>query len=69
MKFFSKAFDFLIPRFCVSCNSLLLTEDKYICGSCFPQINILSDSDIKLEFERKVLVKGIEKKKSQKLID
>ena len=45
--------DFFIPRFCISCNSSLKISNKFICNSCESSIQLLTESQIISEFQRK----------------
>ncbi len=51
--FIPKILDFISPRFCVTCNTKLSCDEKFICTKCFSQITPLSEKEIKNEFGRK----------------
>lgn len=53
MKIIPSIFDFISPRFCVSCSITLFTDEIFICKKCYAKISILHDHEIKSEFERK----------------
>ncbi|MCF6269920.1 MAG: ComF family protein [Melioribacteraceae bacterium] len=53
MKIILSIFDFISPRFCVSCNATLITHKYFICNECYSKISILQDHEIKSEFNRK----------------
>jgi len=53
MKFIPLILDFISPRFCVSCNVTLFTDQKFICEKCFSNISTLQDHEINSEFDRK----------------
>ena len=53
MKIIPLIFDFITPRFCVSCNAKLLTDEHFICQKCYSNISILKDNEINSEFNRK----------------
>lgn len=45
--------DFIVPRFCIACNSSLKVGSKFICKSCESTTQLLTESQIKSEFQRK----------------
>ena len=53
MKIIPLIFDFISPRFCVSCNATLFTDEYFICEKCYSKISILQTHEIKSEFDRK----------------
>ncbi len=53
MKIIPLIFDFISPRFCVSCDVKLSTDEYFICRNCYSKISILKDHEIKSEFDRK----------------
>ncbi len=53
MKIIPLIFDFISPRFCVSCNITLFTDDYFICKKCYSKISLLQAHEIKSEFDRK----------------
>ncbi len=53
MEITSNIIDFIVPRFCTSCNIKLSSTEQFICTNCLSQINELSTKDIASEFERK----------------
>jgi competence protein ComFC len=61
MKIIPLIFDFISPRFCVSCNVTLFTDEQFICEKCFSKISLLQTNEIKSEFNRKF--------KKDKLVD
>lgn len=55
----TKLFDLILPRFCCSCKTKLLTNEDTICPICFSKIQLASDERLKIEFERKFQNKNI----------
>lgn len=55
----TKLIDFILPRFCCSCKTKLLTNENTICQSCFDKIQLALDKRLKREFERKFQNKNI----------
>jgi ComF family protein len=55
----TKLFDLILPRFCCSCKTKLLTNEDTICQICFCKIQPASEDRLKSEFERKFLNKNI----------
>ena len=53
MEIISKLFDFIIPRFCTSCDVQLNIGEQFICESCLAQIKFLSEAEINKEYKRK----------------
>ncbi len=53
MNIIRSIFDFISPRFCVSCNVALLIDEHFICQKCYSKILILQTHEIESEFERK----------------
>lgn len=53
LNFIAEFLDFFIPRFCTACNSSLQVGSKFICNSCESNIQLLTESQIKSEFQRK----------------
>ncbi len=53
MKIISELFDFIVPRFCISCDVQLTTNEIFTCKSCMAQIKFLSDAEISKENKRK----------------
>lgn len=53
--------DFFLPRFCLSCDSKLTTNQKVICSECFSSIQRVDRSRLEFEFNRKF--------SSEKIID
>jgi len=52
-------FDFFLPRFCPSCKTKLQANEKVICPSCLNKIKTAAQERLKLEYQRKFLVKDI----------
>ena len=52
-------FDFLLPRFCASCNNKLAVDDKIICKSCYSEFEPVEEQLRKLEFNRKFQSYGL----------
>ena len=52
-------FDFFLPRFCISCNKKLLTDEIVVCPDCLERIKLAEDERIKSEFGRKFSSNGI----------
>ncbi len=46
-------FDFLLPRFCISCNSKLLIDEVILCPNCFSEFKTVDEQLLKSEFLRK----------------
>ncbi len=46
-------FDFIFPRICLSCNSILNIEENVICNSCKHSIKIIPQEFLKLEYLKK----------------
>lgn len=55
MEIITKITDFIIPRFCTSCNTKLSSTEKFICGECLSQFHFLSRKNIAEEYQRKFL--------------
>lgn len=55
----TKLFDLILPRFCCSCKTKLLSNEDTICQICFCKIQPASEDRLKREFERKFLNKNI----------
>ncbi len=53
MKIISRLFDFIVPRFCISCDVQLATNEIFTCKSCMAKIKFLSDAEISKENKRK----------------
>ena len=53
MKIIPLIFDFITPRFCVSCDVKLFTDEIFICKKCYLKISILQDHEISSEYDRK----------------
>jgi len=53
MKIIPLIFDFISPRFCVSCNVTLFTDEYFICEKCYSKITLLQTHEITSEFDRK----------------
>ena len=53
MKFITVFFDFFLPRFCASCNTILTPDEKIICSHCLSNIKRADDERIASEFGRK----------------
>lgn len=51
--FLIEILDFILPRFCPSCNSKLQANEKSVCQKCLYTIQIASTERIHREFERK----------------
>ncbi len=51
--YIAELLDFFIPRFCIACNSSLKVSNKFICNSCESSIQLLTESQIISEFQRK----------------
>ncbi len=45
-------FDFIVPRFCIVCDTLLNYNSIFICNECESEIHILEDSQITEEYNR-----------------
>jgi len=58
-KYFTKLFDFILPRFCPSCNSKLEPEEDTVCSSCLSKIKLTTPELIKSEYHRKYESKQI----------
>jgi ComF family protein len=56
---FISLFDFFLPRFCNVCNIKLTTNEKYICDSCFNELEYSTQKRIQNEFSRKFLTDKI----------
>jgi len=52
-KFTSAILDFIIPRFCISCNSKLELEQKFICDECDSKIKLIDQNLLDDEYKRK----------------
>ncbi|MBZ0201365.1 MAG: ComF family protein [Ignavibacteriaceae bacterium] len=52
-RFLISVFDYILPRFCVSCKCLLQADKKIVCGSCFVSIKHADDTLISDGFKRK----------------
>ena len=52
-------FDFLLPRFCSSCNKKLTVDDKIICDSCFSEFENVEEELLKSEYNRKFRNDGL----------
>ena len=59
MKIIPLIFDFISPRFCVSCNAKLFTDEYFICEKCYSKISLLQPHEIKSEFDRKFRLDNI----------
>lgn len=59
MEQLKQLFDFFIPRFCISCNTKLLSNETYLCNICFNEIHTPSLQRLKTEFSRKFEKDGI----------
>ncbi len=53
MKVITKITDFIVPRFCTSCNTKLSFTEKFICNKCLSKVQLLSQNDIESEYKRK----------------
>ncbi len=53
MNFLTDILDFILPRFCASCNLKLYKNENVICSECTRQIKEVDDARIKNEYERK----------------
>ncbi len=53
MKIIPLIFDFITPRFCVSCDVKLLTDEYFICQKCYSKVSVLQDHEISSEYDRK----------------
>lgn len=59
-KYFSNSlFDFILPRFCCSCNLKLPTDQDTICNDCFSKIQRSTPERLQREFDRKFANKNI----------
>lgn len=52
-------FDFILPRYCVSCKSKLQLNQDSLCNDCYNQIQLSTKQRLQHEFERKFLSSGI----------
>jgi len=50
--FIISVFDFILPRFCVSCKCALNTEEKIVCSSCCINIKLAGNKLIESEYVR-----------------
>jgi ComF family protein len=46
-------FDFILPRFCISCKQKLNTTEQFICNICFNSIRRAEEDRISFEFDKK----------------
>ncbi len=53
MSFLSELSDFLFPRFCLTCNEKLNTNQKYFCLGCSKELKEAETHFIKKEYQRK----------------
>jgi ComF family protein len=53
--FANNLFDFILPRFCCSCKTILLVNQDTMCGNCLSKIQKSTSSRLQREFERKFL--------------
>ncbi len=58
-KYFTKLFDFILPRFCPSCNNKLAPAENTVCKSCLSKIKLTDPELIKSEYHRKYESKQI----------
>lgn len=47
--------DFLLPRFCVSCDNKITIKDNVVCSNCLKKFELTNKNQIKKEFEKKFL--------------
>jgi len=59
MKIIPLILDFISPRFCVSCNITLFTDESFICKECYQKISLLQDHEIQTEFDRKFKIDNL----------
>jgi len=52
-KFTSAILDFIIPRFCISCNYKLELEQKFICDDCDSKIKLIEYNLLIYEYKKK----------------
>lgn len=53
MNIFIDIADFLLPRFCASCNTKLTTKENYVCHQCLSKIHEIDGSQITMLYLRK----------------
>ncbi len=57
--YFTELLDFILPRFCPSCQNKLATVEKTVCNSCLSKIKRADPEFIKSEYQRKYESKRI----------
>ena len=57
--YLTELFDFILPRFCPSCQNKLTSTENTVCNSCLSKLKLVDPEFIKSEYQRKYESKRI----------